>query len=113
MFDAEILWFREAKAKKIKSHIDSIQVSHLHVARHGSIARLNRNAQELLAQKETTNLYFAQGLWTQRFFVFARRGPNEGGSMYLTCDRLNEERNKAKTQKIKSKGVFWVIWSSD
>ncbi len=62
MFDAEIFWFREAKAEKIKSHIDSIQVSHLHVARHGSIARLNRNAEELLAQKETMNLYSTQAV---------------------------------------------------
>jgi len=31
----------------------------------------------------------------------------------MTCDRLNEDRNEAKAEKIKRGGVFWVIWSSD
>ena len=39
--------------------IDSHQVSHLHVARHGSTL-LNRNAVKQFAQKETVKLYFAQ-----------------------------------------------------
>ena len=65
-------------------------------------------------------LFFVQNIpdfvWiflTQRLFGFARRGTSDGGSMFLACDRLNEDHNKAKAKRIKSKRAFWVIWSSD
>jgi hypothetical protein len=46
--------------------IDSIQVSHLHVARHGSTFVLNRLVMKLLAQKEATDWHAAQSLRSVR-----------------------------------------------
>jgi hypothetical protein len=103
------------KSERKKTSQNSYQVSHLHMS-HDTVqlAQLNRKAKDLLAQKENSEFVirlktFVQSerrLLTQRFFEFARRGPSEGGSMYKTCDRLNEDHNKAKTKKIKSKECF-------
>ena len=70
------------------------------------LAQPNRNAKALLAQKENSNLVFCSLYLTQRLFGFARRGPSEGGSMYLTCDRLSEGHNEAKAKRIKSNECF-------
>jgi hypothetical protein len=71
--------------------IDSIQVSHLHVARHGSAFMPDRVALKLLAQKEATHRQPAHvsawfdwvGTFDAGFFVTgeAREGASEGAYM--------------------------------
>ena len=74
-------------------YVDSIQVSHLHMS-HDTVrlAQLNRNADELLAQKETTTLYFTRDVsfdevcrrtMTQGFFCLARRLASEERSVHI------------------------------
>jgi hypothetical protein len=64
----------EARAEKIKLNcIDSIQVSHLHVARHGSTFVLNRPVMKLLAQKEATDWRAAQSFSSMYRVGFGRR----------------------------------------
>ena len=80
---------------------------------HSSAAQPNRRSRNLRAQKERSEAVSHPGHLMQLLFDFARRELSEGGSMYLTCDRLSEDHNKAKTERNKSERVFWVIWSSD
>ena len=86
------------------------------------LAQLNRNANDLGAQKDPTSLHLHRKLrlltafgpaFNAGFFAAGEAQEERRRARTQVRNRLSEFCNEARRKKDKLKGVFWVIWSSD
>ncbi len=86
------------------------------------LAQLNRNANNLGAQKDPTSLHLRRKrrsltpieiVFDAGHFATGKAQRERRRARTQVRNRLSEFCNEARHEMDKSKRVFWVIWSSD